>query len=87
MHGCAPNYIIQGLTRNGLDESLTCVSLKNDLGQALALPLAYVDGPGRGNDGSQSTTFYGLTPKMHVCGYDTAMAGIQQYKNDLYCVG
>jgi hypothetical protein len=86
MHGCKPNYVIQGLTRYGLDEALLCVSLKDVLGRTLGLPIGYVDGRGPDDNGTQST-IYGLdSPKMHVCGTQYAMAGIQQAANDLYCV-
>jgi hypothetical protein len=87
MHGCAPNYVVQALRRVGADEELTCVSLQNNIGQALLLPNAYVDGRGSSN-GSQSDRIDGLNnPKMRVCQRDYAMAGIHEAMNDLYCAG
>jgi hypothetical protein len=88
MHGCPPNYVVQSLQHVGVfDEILTCVSLENNIGQALLLPNAYVDGPGPTDNGTQST-IYGLnSPIMHVCEPDYAMAGIHQANNDLYCAG
>lgn len=85
MHGCAPNYLIQGL-KGGGSYDLTCVSLKNNVGQALVLPRRLHDGRGPNNNGTQST-IYNLTPTMHVCPRDYAMQGIHQDQNDLYCAG
>jgi hypothetical protein len=86
MHGCPANYLIQALQRYGLDEDLTCISLKNNLGQALEFTSALHDGRGPNDNGTQST-IYGLTPTMHVCPRDYAMRGIHQSQNDLYCAG
>jgi hypothetical protein len=88
MHGCAPNYVAQGLQLWGwADEEITCVSLQDNLGRALAISAELVDGFGRHNNGTQSS-IYGLTrPTMHVCPRNYAMAGIHQSNNDLFCVG
>jgi hypothetical protein len=86
MHGCMPDYVIQGLSRYGSNEYLLCASLKDAGGRPLHFAFSYVDGPGPDNNGTQST-IYGLdSPKMHVCPTQYAMAGIQVANNDLYCI-
>jgi hypothetical protein len=38
MHGCAENYVMQGVQRQwGFDEDLTCVSLQDNLGAGARL--------------------------------------------------
>lgn len=90
MHGCPPSYLIQAIRRTGFgegsDEELSCVSLKNNVGQALELTEKLHDGRGRNDNGTQST-IYNLTPTMHVCPRDYAMQGIHGAQNDLYCAG
>lgn len=86
MHGCPPDFLIQGMKDFGGAEELTCVSLRNNQGQALTLTRGVHDGRGPNDNGTQST-IYGLTPTMHVCGTDLAMRGIHQSQNDLFCAG
>jgi hypothetical protein len=87
MHGCLPDYFIQGLVKHGRDEELRCVSLEDPAGEALVQSDWRHDGRGPDNDGTQSTDEYGpdFTPRMHVCPRPYAMQGIHQAQNDLYC--
>jgi hypothetical protein len=83
MHGCPPDYLTQGLDPLGDDETLTCVSLMNTAGQALVLTNNFPD-----SHGNTQSDIYGFTnPKMHACPRDSAMRGIHQDRNDLYCAG
>jgi hypothetical protein len=83
MHGCAPNYFIQGLGHGYTGEDLVCVSLETADGVALNYSSTLHDG--RGSTVIASVPTYGLTPNMHVCPVDFAMAGYHKNQNDLYC--
>jgi hypothetical protein len=83
MHGCPTSYLIQGI--NLQSEYLTCVSLRDSVGNALDLTAFVHDG--RGNDGTQSTIYGINNPRMHVCGVNLAMKGVHRSQNDLFCAG
>ncbi len=83
MHGCAPNYFIQGIILRNHDELLTCVSLETANGVALRYSGTLHDG--RGSTVIASVTTYGLSPNMHVCPSSFAMVGFHKAQNDLYC--
>lgn len=87
VHGCPRDYFIQGYNRVGPgdDEELVCVSLQTADNQALTYSRSYQDGRGPNDNGTKSTTEYGLSPEMHVCQKGYAMAGIHQSQNDLWC--
>ncbi len=86
MHGCPDGYFIQGVTVTGglfaaPNEILKCVAFKNPSG-TLATSGSCV----RDNDGATQSTVYGFNnPTMHACPSGTAMVGIHQKRNDLYC--
>ncbi len=83
MHGCAPNYFIQGITHYASGEFLECVSLETPDGVGLTYSGTLHDG--RGSTVIASVPTYNLSPNMHVCPANFAMAGFHKAANDLYC--
>lgn len=69
----------------GEDEELRCVSLQTADNVALTYSRTLHDGRGPRDNGTKSTTEYGISPEMHVCPNGFAMAGIHQSQNDLWC--
>jgi len=70
LHGCPPNFFVQLETADN---------------QALIYSSTFHDGRGPDDNGTKSTTEYGLSPEMHVCRRGFAMAGIHESQNDLWC--
>jgi len=86
MHGCPTGYFIQGVTvTTGLfaanNEILKCVAFKSPNGSLVSSGSCV-----RNNAGATQSTVYGFdNPSMHACPSGTAMVGIHQKRNDLYC--